>query len=51
MRTPWKHYNVVEQQKEQTNEVKKKITNVIRRARKKGALSEYCQIYNRNTKF
>ena len=50
IRTPWKHYNVAEQQNEQINEAKRQITNVIKRARKKGALSEYCQIHNRNTK-
>ena len=49
--TPWEHYNVTEQQNEQLNEVKKQITNVIKRGRKKRALSEYCQIHNRNTKY
>ena len=35
IRTPWKHYNVTEQQNEQINEAKRQITNVIERARKK----------------
>ena len=34
----------------QINEAMTQITNVIERARKKGALSEYCQIHNTNTK-
>ena len=51
IRTTWKHYNVAEQQNEKLNEANRQITNVIKRARKKGALSEYCQIHNRNTKY
>ena len=34
----------------QINEAMTQITNVIERARKKGAFSEYCQIHNTNTK-
>ena len=51
IRTPWKHYSEAEQQNDQINEAKRQITNVIKRARKKGALPEYCQIHNRNTKY
>ena len=51
IRTPWKHYNAAEQQKEQINVAMSQITKVIKRALKKGALSEYCQIHHRNTKY
>ena len=51
IRTSWKHYNVTEQQNEKLNEAKRQIINVIKRAQIKRALSEYCQIHNRNTKY
>ena len=52
IRTPWKHYSTAAEQKnKQINEAMRQITNVMKRARKKGALSEYFQINNRNTKY
>ena len=36
IRTRWKLCNVAEQQNEPINEAKRQITNVIKRARKKG---------------
>ena len=36
IRTRWKLCNVAEQQNEKINEAKRQITNVIKRARKKG---------------
>ena len=40
-----------EQKNKQMNEAMRQITSVMKRARKKGALSEYFQINNRNTKY
>ena len=51
--TPWKHYSAAEQQNEQINEVMMQITNVIKRARKKGRcqnIAKYIEILNTKEK-
>ena len=49
--TPWKHCNATEQEKETNKQSEKANNKPHQKSEKKGVLSEYYKIHNRNTKY